>query len=51
METTFERLMKWLVEAIDTDVAKPEGEADMTFVEECAELLALLQEMEKTSQS
>lgn len=51
MDTFKDKLIKWLVEAIDTEIAKPEGEADMAFVDECTELLALLLETKKTSQS
>ncbi len=37
-----ERIIRWLLDAIDTEIAKPVGEADMVFVEECTALLGEL---------
>jgi len=34
-----ERMTRWLLDAIDTEIAKPDGEADMALVEECTALL------------
>ena len=41
-----ERMTRWLLDAIDTEIAKPDGEADMALVEECT---ALLEELNDTS--
>ena len=34
-----EKMIRWLLDAIDTEIAKPDGEADMALVEECTALL------------
>ena len=35
-------MIRWLLDAIDTEIAKPDGEADMVVVEECTVLLGEL---------
>ena len=37
-----EKMIRWLLDAIDTEIAKPDGEADMALVEECTALLGEL---------
>lgn len=37
-----EKMTRWLLDAIDTEIAKPDGEADMGLVAECTALLGKL---------
>lgn len=37
-----EKMIRWLLDAIDTEIAKPDEEADMALVEECTALLGEL---------
>ncbi|MBR3998061.1 MAG: hypothetical protein IKI93_06925 [Clostridia bacterium] len=37
-----EKMIRWLLDAIDTEIAKPDGEADMALVEVCTALLGEL---------